>query len=55
MENQAPTATVETHTALAALWLNGDIIARSVLVLLLHHVARFLVRDPHQAVGSAPS
>jgi len=35
MENQAPTTTVANPYGLAALWLNGDIIDRSVLVLLL--------------------
>jgi biopolymer transport protein ExbB len=36
MENQAtPTATVSNPYGLAALWASGDIIARSVLVLLL--------------------
>jgi biopolymer transport protein ExbB len=35
MENQAATTTVSNPYGLAALWASGDIIARSVLILLL--------------------
>ncbi len=52
MENQA-TATVDNPYGLQALWASGDMIARSVLILLAIMSPGLLVRDPHEALGPA--
>ena len=53
MDTPVAAAPEQQVYGLIPLWVNGNIVTRATLIVLVDHVARLLVHHLHQGVGPA--